>query len=111
MNILFLAFIHAGTTQEKPMSNSSAAVESQTVSPMPAWIKDSSAKLERELVAKYGPQQKERGARGLHQVGEFWRAPQADPAVFEEFVRAHFAGTPASLPTMDNDFAHLRAQL
>jgi len=109
--MLFLALVHAGTPQEKPMSNSSAAVESQTSSPTPAWIKDSTAKLERELVAKYGPLQKERVARGLHQVGEFWRAQDGDSAVFEEFVRTNFAGDPATLDTMFNRFERLLEQL
>src|SRR6266576_1959232 len=109
--MLFLALIHAGTSQEKAMSNSSAAAESQTSSPTPAWITDSGAKLERELVAKYGPQQKERVARGLHQVGEFWRAQDGDSAVFEEFVRANFAGDPATLDIMFNRFERLLEQL
>jgi hypothetical protein len=111
INMLFLALIHAGTSQEKAMSNSSAAVESQTSSPTPAWINDSSAKLERELVSKYGPQQKERLARGLHQAGEFWRAQDGDAAVFEEFVRTNFAGDPATLDTMFNRFERLLEQL
>ena len=93
------------------MSNSSAAVESQTSSPTPAWINDSSAKLEREMVSKYGPQQKERLARGLHQVGEFWRSQDGDSAAFEEFVRTNFAGDPATLDTMFNRFERLLEQL
>jgi hypothetical protein len=109
--MLFLALIHAGTSQEKAMSNSSAAVESQTSSPTPAWINDSNAKLERELVSKYGPQQKERLARGLHQVGEFWRGQDGDSTVFEEFVRTNFAGDPATLDTMFNRFERLLEQL
>jgi hypothetical protein len=108
---LFLALIPAGTSQEKPMSNSSAAAESQTSLPAPAWIKDSIAKLERELVTKYGPQQKERVARGLHQAGEFWRAQDGDAAVFEEFARNNFAGDPAALDTMFNRFERLLEQL
>ena len=111
INMLFLALIHAGTSQEKAMSNSSAAVESQSSSPTPAWIKDSSTKLESELVGKYGPQQKERLARGLHQVGEFWREQDGDSAVFEEFVRTNFAGDPATLDTMFNRFERLLEQL
>ena len=111
INMLFLALIHAGTSQEKAMSNSSAAAESQTSTPTPAWINDSSAKLERELVSKYGPQQKERLGRGLHQVGEFWREQDGDSAVFEEFVRTNFAGDPATLDTVFNRFEHLLEQL
>jgi hypothetical protein len=111
MNMFLLALIPTGTSQEKPMSNSATAVESQALSQTPAWIKDSGAKLERELVAKYGPQQKERLARGLHQVSEFWRAQDGDALVFEEFVRTNFAGDQATLDTMFNRFERLLEQL
>ena len=77
----------------------------------PAWMKDSAAKLQSELIAKYGAQQKPRLERGLHQVAEFWRADDGDAAVFEDFVRTNFAGDQATLDTMFNRFQSLLEQL
>jgi hypothetical protein len=78
---------------------------------LPSWINDSTAKLQKELTARYGVQQKERIDRGLHQVAEFWRADDGDAGAFEEFVRTNFAGDPATLDTMFNRFQSLLEQL
>ncbi len=77
----------------------------------PTWMKDSMTKMETELVAKYGEQQKPRVLRGLHQVAGFWRVDDGDAAAFEDFVRANFAGDPATLDTMFNRFERLIQQL
>jgi hypothetical protein len=77
----------------------------------PSWTKDSDAKMEKELVAKYGDSQRERIRRGLHQVAEFWRAGDGDAASFEDFVRANFAGDQAALDTMFNRLESLLEQL
>jgi hypothetical protein len=77
----------------------------------PSWINDSTAKLQKELTAKYGSQQAERISRGLHQVSEFWRADDGDAAAFEEFVRPNFAGDQATLDTMFNRFQSMLEQL
>jgi len=66
----------------------------------PRWFKETGARLERELVAKYGEAQRARLQRGLRQVGEFWRADDGDAATFEAFVRENFAGAPATLDAM-----------
>jgi hypothetical protein len=84
---------------------------SPTVAPQPTWIKDSAAKVERELVAKYGERQKARVQRGLHQVAEFWRAEDGDASAFEEFARTGFAGDQATLDTMFNRYERLLEQL
>ena len=76
----------------------------------PTWMKDSVAKLERDLIAKYGAAQQERAQRGLHQVGEFWRAEDGDAAAFQEFVVANFAGDSATLYTIFNRFERLLEQ-
>ena len=94
--------------QETPMPD--PAADAQTAR-APAWMKDSAAKLESELVAKYGVAQKIRVQRGLHQVAEFWRASDGDVAGFEEFVRGNFAGDQAALDTMFNRFERLVEQL
>ncbi|HVO79875.1 MAG TPA: hypothetical protein VMT28_04040 [Terriglobales bacterium] len=77
----------------------------------PTWMKSSMAKMESELVARYGDAQKPRILRGLHQVEEFWRADDGDAATFEDFVRTNFAGDQATLDTMFNRFERLIEQL
>ncbi len=54
------------------------------------------AKLEAELVGKYGETERPRVARGLKQAAEFWRPADGDTAAFDAFARANFAGTPAA---------------
>jgi hypothetical protein len=77
----------------------------------PAWMNDSIAKLQSELTAKYGAQQKLRLDRGLHQVAEFWRADDGDSATFEDFARTNFAGDQTTLDTMFSRFQSLLEQL
>jgi len=77
----------------------------------PSWVKDSTAKLEGELAARYGDAQRARIKRGLHQVAEFWRTEDGDPAAFEDFVRANFAGDQATLDTMFTRLERLLEQL
>jgi len=97
--------------RNESMPSSSLAVESPTSSQSPAWLAGSSAKLATELTAKYGEGQRTRIERGLHQVSEFWRTEDGDSAVFEDFVRANFAGDQATLDTMFNRFEDLLEQL
>jgi hypothetical protein len=70
----------------------------------PAWLAETAAELEAELVARYGEAQRGRAARGLAQVSSFWRDEDGDRAVFAEFVRANFAGDPATLDVMFERF-------
>jgi len=77
----------------------------------PAWLADSCAKLERELVAKYGAQQRARLVRGLEQVGRFWRDADGDAAVFESFVRQNFAGDQAALDAIFDRFQRILEKL
>lgn len=88
-----------------------AASAASAVNVSPPWMKDSMAKMEHELVGKYGESQQARIQRGLRQVAEFWRAEDGDAAVFEEFTRANFAGDQASLDTMFNRYERLLEQL
>ncbi len=77
---------------------------------MPAEAKKPAAKgpalaasrtaLEKELVAKHGEGQRERLRRGMEQAARFWRAGDGNAKVFEEFVRANFAGEPATLDAL-----------
>jgi hypothetical protein len=55
------------------------------------------ARLEAELAGQYGAAQRERLARGLRQVSEFWRPEDGGPEVFDSFVRSNFAGDAATL--------------
>jgi hypothetical protein len=88
-------------------SDSQQQVNSQQIS----WMKDSMAKLETELAAKYGEGQRERLRRGLQQVASFWREADGDAARFEEFVRTNFAGDQARLDTMFTRFERHLEQL
>jgi hypothetical protein len=95
-----------------PSSTESAAASTATATDAtPSWVKDSVAKMERELVAKYGDSQRARLQRGLRQVAEFWRADDGDAATFEDFVRANFAGAQVTLDTMFNRLESLLEQL
>ena len=97
--------------------NSSVASENslspQTEKPAgsPPWMRSSSAKLETELVAKYGEAQRTRLQRGLAQVGQFWREDDGDAASYEDFVRSNFAGDQATLDAMFNRYERLLEQL
>lgn len=73
----------------------------------PPWMKESAAKVERELVAKYGEEQRARLQKGLAQVAGFWRAEDGDAAAFEEFVRTHFAGDGATRDAMFTRYEYL----
>jgi len=76
-----------------------------------AQLNDSMRKLQTELLAKYGDAQKVRLRVGLHQVMEFWRPEDGDATVFENFVRANFAGDQPSLDTLFDRFQRLLEQL
>jgi hypothetical protein len=53
------------------------------------------AKVEQELVAKYGASEKERIEQGLRQVSEFWKPSDGTQAELEAFVRENFTADPA----------------
>jgi hypothetical protein len=74
-------------------------------------MSDSIAKLENELVGKYGDEQRVRLQRGLRQVASYWRSEDGDAAQFEEFVRGNFAGDQATLDTMFERFQRLLEQI
>ena len=75
------------------------------------WMKDSQAKLEKELSAKFGDSQQPRIQKGLKQVADFWRVEDGDAAAFEDFVRTNFAGDQTTLDVMFNRFENLFEQL
>ncbi len=98
--------------QEKAMSTAvetPQAQSSHTPAP-PAWLAPAQKAMEAELVAGHGEAQRERARRGLKQVGEFWRTDDGDQAAFESFVRANFAGDPATLDTVFARFERLLEQ-
>ena len=100
-----------------PVHSSEVPMQSSMVSAVPAaevapsWRKDSAAKMERELAAKYGDSQRERAHRGLEQIAEFWRSEDGAAATFEDFVRTNFAGDQATLDTMFTRLESLLEQL
>lgn len=92
------------------MAQSSATAPTSTTI-TPAQLHDSMARLQAELLAKYGEGQKPRIRTGLHQVMEFWRPEDGDAKAYEEFVRTNFAGNQASLDEMFDRFQRLLEQL
>jgi hypothetical protein len=66
----------------------------------PAFMEDSTVKLEKELVARYGETTRPRIARGLDQTAQFWTAEDGGAAAFEAFVRSNFAGSQAALDVL-----------
>jgi hypothetical protein len=73
------------------------AAEPQNAATAPAWMKETSARLEKELAGKSGEEARARLSRGLKQVAEFWRVEDGDSGAFEEFVRVNFAGDAKTL--------------
>jgi hypothetical protein len=69
------------------------------------------ARLEAELVAKYGETERARLERGLRQVGKFWRAEDGDAPALAAFVRRHFAGDRPALDAIFGRFRHLLEKL
>ena len=68
-------------------------------------------KLETELAARYGEQQRPRIQQGLKQVFDFWRAEDGDAAAFEVFVRENFAGDQQTVDAMFTRFELLLEQM
>ena len=54
------------------------------------------AKLESELVSKYGEAARPAIARGLKQAAEFWQPKDGSEEDFSSFVRNNYAGEPAA---------------
>ncbi len=110
LTVVIGVFVPQVHSWEVPMQ-SSIATPAPTAEITPSWVKDFAAKLEKELVAKYGESQRTRLQRGLQQVAEFWRTDDGAAPAFEDFVRANFAGDQATLDTMFNRLESLLEQL
>jgi hypothetical protein len=59
-------------------------------------MKETTTKLEAELVGKYGESERGRIRTGLAQAADFWRAEDGDASAFEEVARTYFAGDAAT---------------
>jgi hypothetical protein len=79
-----------------------AALVALLTMPVFADMNESMKKLETELVTKVGEAQRPRLQRGMKQVARFWRAEDGDPAAYEDLIRRHFAGDPATLDALFN---------
>ncbi len=55
------------------------------------------APVSAELLAKYGPSQRQRLERGIRQARSLWRDSDGDQAAFDAFVRDNFAGDQKTL--------------
>jgi hypothetical protein len=103
---LSLAFLSVVPACSREASLSTAPTD-QTALP---WMKESMAKLQQELLAKYGEAQRARLSRGLHQVMEYWHPPDGGAAAFEDFVHTHFAGDQATLDALFTRYQSLLEQ-
>lgn len=92
-------------------SSDNHVVNGQQAAQELTWMKDSMAKMEGELISRYGEGQRGRVERGLRQMASFWRAEDGGAAVFEEFVRVNFAGEQGMLDEMFERFQHNMEQL
>ena len=72
---------------------------------------DTRAKLESDLVAKYGEGARERAHRGITQVAQYWRDSDGDAAAFDEFVRTNFAGDQKTLDELFTRIEFLQESL
>jgi hypothetical protein len=59
-------------------------------------MKETTTKLEAELVSKYGEAERGRIRQGLSQAADFWREEDGDAKAFEEMVRTYLAGDKAT---------------
>lgn len=69
------------------------------------------ARLENELIGKYGEGARARLSRGIQQASSLWRKEDGAAEAFENFVRSNFAGTQPALDTMFMRFEYLMEQL
>lgn len=76
-----------------------------------AWLSESTTHLEREMTATRGAPFGDRLSRGLRQIAAYWQAHDGDREVFENFVRANFAGDQGSLDALFDRFQRLLEQL
>lgn len=72
-----------------------------------SWIADANGNLKKELVDRYGEDQRERAKRGLAQVSSLWRVEDGDAAAYEEFVLRNFAGDQKTLDEVFDRFERL----
>ncbi len=79
--------------------------------PRPAWMTTMRAKLEKQLIARYGEPQRPRVERGLTQALEFWRTEDGDAGEFEAFVNLNFAGDQAAIDDVFSRYERLLEQL
>ncbi len=84
-----------------------AVIREETDKEVLPWMKTSIAKLEKELIAKYGNEQEERIKRGLKQAASLWRSDDGDGDVFKVFVLDNFAGDQEAFDAMFTRFENL----
>jgi hypothetical protein len=72
-----------------------------------SWIDDANGNLEKQLVEKYGEDQRDRARRGLTQVSSLWNAGDGDRDEYQAFVLRNFAGDQATLDEMFARFERL----
>jgi hypothetical protein len=105
---LLISMAHSQSMNQEPVV---PAGQTSVLTAHVPWIKDAMAKVENELLAKYGEAQRSRLQRGMQQVADLWRSEDGNAEVFEDFVRTNFAGDQSTLDEMFNRFEYLLEQL
>ncbi|MFN0151995.1 MAG: hypothetical protein ACKVU1_14945 [bacterium] len=103
----FATFAAFGTAAQAAASTPAAPASAAH----PAWMAQSLRNAEAALVAQHGEAQRERAARGLAQIADFWREEDGGAADFEEFARTHFAGDGETHDAMFARFQFLLEQV
>ncbi len=108
LGLLANALLLAAQTPKTPGPASKNS--SNLLAPQP-WMAAARAKMEKELISKYGEAQRERVQRGLKQVAAFWRSGDGPQGEFESFVRTNFTGDQIALDVLFNRFESLLEKL
>jgi hypothetical protein len=103
-SVLLLAAQTTKTPSLAPKNSSSPFVTQP-------WMGAARAKMETELIGRFGEAQQERIRRGLKQVAGFWQSGDGAREVFESFVRANFVGDQAMLDVVFKRYEFLMEKL
>ncbi len=88
-----------------------ATAAPSTAQNTPAWLPSASSAVISDLNPRLTPEHQARLARGITQVGRFWREEDGDSTVFAEFVKTNFARDQEALDAMFERYEYLLEQL
>ncbi len=110
LSVLLLFGVSPLMARNQAMAQNTTLSAEESPASLP-WMQASQARLQAELVSRYGEGQRGRIERGLRQAGQFWRSEDGDGAEFESFARENFAGDQATLDQVFARFQRLLEQL